>query len=196
MSVVVAARDTARLAAPVESGEHVELPDPTQVRYLTPHTCRIFEDERGALSVEVAGERVYGGVFAVYAFPVLRPNGYVSLVHSGGEGEEIEVGIVRAIEEFPPHQADLIRAALDRRYFVHTIQRILHIGWEYGFVSLKVETDKGPVEFLMRHQRKRAVDYGPRGKVLIDISENRYLIPDVSALDPKAYRTFTRIIYW
>jgi hypothetical protein len=171
-------------------------PDPTQARYLTPDVCRIHLGTYGALHVTVQGEAIYGGVFAVYAFPVGHPNEYISLVHTGSDDGEKEIGIIRDLAEFPEPQADLVRLALERRYFVHTIRRICRIGWKHGFVALDVETDKGRVEFLMRCQRKRAVDYGRRGKVLIDVSENRYLIPDVSRLSPREHRDFTRIIYW
>jgi hypothetical protein len=170
--------------------------DPTRVRYLTPDMCRIHLGSYGALHVTVADEQIYGGVYAVYAFPVGHPNGYISLVHTGGQEQEREIGIIRDLAEFPEPQAALVRSALERRYFVHTIRRIRRIGWKHGFVAFEVETDKGEVEFLMRRRRKRAVDYGRRGKVLIDVSQNRYLIPDVSRLSPKEHRDFTRIIYW
>ena len=51
---------------------------------------------------------------------------------------------------------------------------------KYGFLSFEVETDKGKVDFLMKRQGDQAVDYGDRGKVLIDVNGNR----------------FTRYIYW
>jgi hypothetical protein len=171
-------------------------PDPTRVRYLTPETCQIHLGTYGALHVTVKDEAIYGGVFAVYAFPVGHPNEYISLVHNGGEDGEKEIGIIRDLSQFPRPQADLVRLALERRYFVHTIQRIGRIGWKYGFVSLDVETDNGKASFLMRHERNRAVDYGRRGKVLIDVSDNRYLIPDLGDLSAREHRDFTRIIYW
>lgn len=170
--------------------------DPTQVRYLTPDTCQIHLGTYGALHVTVKAEGIYGGVYAVYAFPVGHPTRYISLVHTGGKDSEKEIGIIRDLADFPQAQADLVRLALERRYFVHTIRRIRRVGWKYGFVAFDVETDKGKVEFLMRCQRKRAVNYGQRGKVLIDVNHNRYLVPDLHRLSPKEHRDFTRIIYW
>ena len=37
---------------------------------------------------------------------------------------------------------------------------------------------------------------GGRGKILIDVDDNRYLIPDLDALDPKQRSDFQRYIYW
>lgn len=173
-----------------------DVADPTQVRYLRPDMCRIHLGSHGALHVTVGDERIYGGVYAVYAFPVGHPDEYISLVHSGGEGDEREIGIIRDLTSFPAEQANLVRQALRRRYFIHTVRRIRRIGWKSGFVAIDADTDKGDANILMRHERSRAVDYGRRGKVLIDVDLNRYLIPDVDRLSTRERRDFTRFIYW
>jgi hypothetical protein len=171
-------------------------PDPTKVRFLTPHMCRIHLGSHGALHVTVANERIYGGVYAAYAFPVAYPDKYIALIHSVGRGRDIEIGIIHDLNEFPPADADLVREALARRYFVHTITKLTSIGWKYGFIAVEAETDKGPVDFLMRWQYDRAVDYGQDGKVLIDVDENRYLIPDLRQLPPGELADLQRYIYW
>jgi len=170
--------------------------DPTHLRFLTPDMCRIHLGTHGALHVTVKNERIYGGVFAVFAFPVAYSQGYVSLVYSPRDDEEIEIGIIKNLNDFPPADAALVREALNRRYFVHTITHIRHIGWKYGLVSVDAETDKGDVSFLMRWQHDRAVDYGRRGKVLIDVDDNRYLIPDLEQLSQREFDEFRRYIYW
>lgn len=172
-------------------------PDPTRVRYLTPDICKIHLGSHGALHVTVVNDRIYGGVFAAYAFPVAHPDEYISLIHSAGEDkEQIEIGIIKDLDQFPPEQAQLIRDALRRRYFIHVINRIGHIGWKYGFVALDVDTDKGRASFMMHWSHDRAVDYGRRGKILIDVDDNRYLIPDLDKLTPKERSDFQRYIYW
>ncbi len=170
--------------------------DPTVPRYLTPEIARIHLGSRGALHVTVLNDRIYGGVYAACVFPVRKPNEYISLRHKNAKGEEVEVGIVRNLAEWPQTDRTLVQEALQRHYFVHTITRIYHIGWKYGFVAFDVETDKGPAQFLMRWQSDRAVDYGGRGKVLLDVDENRYLIPDIEALSPRERDEFSRYIYW
>jgi hypothetical protein len=48
----------------------------------------------------------------------------------------------------------------------------------------------------MHWKQDRAVDYGGRGKVLIDVSENQYVIPDMQKLTARERQDFTRYIYW
>ena len=171
-------------------------PPRTEIRYLTPETCRIHLGSLESLHCTVKNEGVYGGVYAVYVFPVAHKERYISLLQRRPDREDLEIGIIRDLDAFGEEERRLIRHALARRYFIHTITRIHEIGWRYGFVFMDVDTDKGRVEFLMKWQIDRAVDYGDGGKVLIDMNENRYLIPDLKALSDSERTDFTRIIYW
>jgi hypothetical protein len=171
-------------------------PCPTRVRYLAPGICTIHLGSHGALHVTVTNERIYGGVFAAYAFPVAHAEQFISLLYSNGEGKDIEIGVIRDLREFSDGEAELVRQALARRYFIHRVRQIHKIGWKHGMICLDLETDKGRIEVLMQWQHSKAVDYGRGGKVLIDLHNNRYLIPDLQRLSPREQRDFQRVIYW
>jgi hypothetical protein len=171
-------------------------PDPSVARYLTPEVARIHLGSRNALHVTVLNDRIYGGVYAAYVFPVRHPKRFVSLRHKNAKGDDIEVGVIRDLADWPQTDRALVEEALHRHYFVHTITRIHHIGWKYGFIAFDVETDKGPAKFLMRWHHDRAVDYGRGGKVLLDVDENRYLIPDLQTLPARERDEFLRYVYW
>jgi hypothetical protein len=79
---------------------------------------------------------------------------------------------------------------------VHTIERIDSINSWHNFLTFKVRTDLGNLEFIIRYAHDGALDYGRNGKILLDLEENRYLIPDVSALPQRDRRLFERYIYW
>ena len=182
--------------APPNDSDTVKPPGKTEVRYLHPDSCIIHVGTHSALHVTIKNERIYGGVYAVYAFPVAYPEGYISLMYTASDGKELEIGVIRDMKELPPEQINLVRQALVRRYFIHTITNIRRIAWKYGFVSFEVDTDKGQANFLMRWQHDRAADYGRSGKILIDTDQNRYLIPDMEKLQPDQRRDFQRYIYW
>ena len=171
-------------------------PDPTQARFLTPDICRVHLGNHGALHVTVMNERIYGGVYAAQAFPATYPDGYIALIHTVGEDKDLEIGVIRDLKEFPKADADLVREALARRYFIHTIMKFKSVTFKYGCVVMDVETDKGPASFMMRWSYDCAVDYGRRGKMLLDLDENRYLVPDVRKLPPRERNDFQRYIYW
>lgn len=170
--------------------------DPTVCRYLTPETARIHLGGRNALHVTVLNDRIYGGVYAACIFAVRHARKFISLRYKNAKGEDVEVGIIRDLADWPDADRALLEEALHRHYFVHTITRIVHVGWKYGYIAFDVETDKGPAQFLMRWQTDRAHDYGKGGKVLLDVDENRYLIPNVNALPVKERDEFLRYVYW
>jgi hypothetical protein len=174
------------------------LPDPRshRLRWLSPEIARIHRGEHGALYVTVQGESPYGGVYALRCLPVRYSSEYISLRYLEKENREIEVGLIRRIEDWPPEAGRLIRESLLKRYFVHTIRSIGRIEHFQGYLEFDVETDLGPHEFIMRWQVERAHDYGLNGKMLIDTDENRYLIPDVRDLSEDERRMFQRFIYW
>ncbi len=167
----------------------------TQIRFLTPENCRIHVGNLGALHVTVKGEGIYGGIYTAYAFPVAYPNGYISIVQTAGD-QDTEVGVIRDLSQFPESDAALVRQALQRRYFIHTVTRLKSITMQYNMLYLEVVTDKGELAFFMRWAQDRAVDYGLTGKVLIDVDDNRYLIPDLEKLSTRERVDFQRFIYW
>ncbi len=181
--------------SPAASNGNGAAADRTQIRFLTPANCRIHLGNLGALHVTVKGEGIYGGIYTAYAFPVAYPNGYISIVQTAGD-QDTEVGVIRDLDEFPPSDAALVRQALTRRYFIHTISRLKSIEMKYNMLYLEVSTDKGDLSFFMRWAQDRAVDFGQNGKVLIDVDDNRYLIPDLDGLTARERVDFQRYIYW
>jgi len=57
-------------------------------------------------------------------------------------------------------------------------------------------TDQGPAEFTMRWTQSQAQDFGERGKVLLDVEDNRFLIPDTDALPQRERELLQRYVYW
>lgn len=165
-------------------------------RWLTPEVALIHLGNLGALHVTVQNEAIYGGVFAVRCLPVHFPRQYISLRYLDSEKHEVEVGLIRNLDEWPDNAKKLISESLLKRYFLHTIIGINSIEVFSGYLNFDVETDLGPVQFMMRWQGDRAYNYGHGGKLLIDTDENRYLIPDVAKLSESERRLFLRYIYW
>jgi hypothetical protein len=109
------------------------------------------------------GEGIYGGIYTAYAFPVAYPNGFISIVQTAGD-QDTEVGVIRDLSDFPESDAALVRQALNRRYFVHTVARLKSIEMKYNMLFLEVSTDKGDISFFMRWAQDRAVDFGQNGR--------------------------------
>lgn len=165
-------------------------------RWLQPGSCRLYLGKHGALGVDVPGEEDYGGVFAIRCFPVHHPECYLSLRYFNTLKREVEVGIIVDLAQWDGETQSLVRQSLAKRYFVHTITTVHGIELFNGYLAVRVDTDLGPMEFMMRWRADQAQDYGESGKMLLDTEDNRYLIPNVEEL-PVAERDLVRkYIYW
>jgi hypothetical protein len=176
---------------PTEEGEAL----PFAPRWLTPGETRLQFGDRHTLQAAV-GTSLYDGVFAVRALPATAPEQYISLRYADGEGEEYEVGLVRDLSEWPTEARAVLEQALARRYFVRVITAIEGIELKHGLLDFRVRTDRGPVQFVMRNSHGQAQDHGENGKLLIDVDDNRYLVPDIDALERRQQALFRRYVYW
>jgi ATP-binding cassette subfamily B protein len=164
-------------------------------RWLLPGDTRIRPGEHDTLQV-LLGEEVHRGVFVVRALPATCPGRYISLRYADADGQEHEVGMIADLVDWPRGMRDLIEEALARRYFIRLITAVEGIELKYGLLTFRVRTGHGPADFTMRNSHSQAQDYGPAGKLLIDVDDNRYLVADVDALPRRQQALFRRYIYW
>ena len=141
-------------------------------------------------------ENISRGVFAVNLFPATNPDDYVSLRIWDRDGNEQEIGILRRINDWPMEAQIMVRAALERRYWLQTVTGVDNIKMEMGHLTLDVRTLHGPRKFTMRWSQAQVQDFGESGKVLLDLDDNRFLVPDIEALPPKEQELFLRYVYW
>jgi ATP-binding cassette subfamily B protein len=205
--VAVAASPCLRVVAsrtkrPSDEWEEWDVPDdgrpaelPFAPRWLTPQNVRLHLGDHNALQVTLADE-VHGGIFAVRALPATAPERYISLRFADADGQEHEVGMVRDLKDWPAPERLLLEQALRRRYFIREITAVEHIALKYGLLTFRVETDRGPAEFMMRNSHGYAQDFGDAGKLLIDVDDNRYLVRDIEALPRRQQLLFRRFVYW
>lgn len=187
-----AARPT---ATALREPECTSEPDRLAPRWLRPRTTHFRLGEHGTLEV-MLGDEVHGSVFAVRALPASCPEQFISIRYADGDGHEHEVGMVRDLADWPSRTRALLEEALARRYFVRSITAVERIELRYGLLTFQVQTDGGPAEFTMRNSHGQAQDYGPTGKLLTDVDDNRYLLADVNALPRRQQLLFRRYIYW
>src|SRR6185312_15104260 len=131
---------------------------------------------------------------AVNLFPATNPDDYISLRVWNRNGGEQEIGVLRRLGDWPAEAQSLVRRALERRYWLQTITGVESIKMELGHLTLDVRTLHGPRRFTMRWSQSQVQDFGESGKVLLDLDDNRYLVPDVEALPEREQEQFLRYV--
>jgi ATP-binding cassette subfamily B protein len=189
--------DDATEQAEDEPGPHEALKETDfSPLWLEPGRIRLREGPFRSLEVEMSDGTVHKSVFAVRCFPATRPDDFISLRTWDKDGHEHEVGIVRHLDQWTAGQQDLLRAALSRRYFLRRITAINDLKLEQGYLVFRVQTDQGPTQFTMRWTQSQAQEFGDRGKVLLDVEDNRFLIPDTDKLPQRERELLQRYVYW
>ncbi len=169
---------------------------PIALRWLDPSNTAFRYGPHDRLECWRSDECIGRSIFAVHTFPASFPDEYLSLRGLDAEGEEIEVGMIRRLEDWPADVQFKLRTALDRRYLLRQIVKIHSISLKFGYLDIDVDTNRGRAQFSMRWTQSQAIDFGDHGKLLIDTEENRYLVRDLRQLRPAEQELFMQYVYW
>lgn len=168
----------------------------TGVRRLDAAATRIARDAEGILTCTLADGTAYRGVFGVLMFPIRHPEEFVSLRYTDEGDKDHEIGLIVDLRAFPEEARALVRQSLARQTYERIVRRVFAVRYKHSLLFFDVETPTGRHGFVMWWRHDRAQDYGRQGKVLLDVFENRYVIPDVAALPAADRRAFQAFIYW
>ncbi|MBN1444918.1 MAG: DUF1854 domain-containing protein [Candidatus Omnitrophica bacterium] len=167
-----------------------------ELQILKPEDIKIFRGTFNLMHLMTKNGELYRGVSAVRAFPATYPDKFISLFYYDEKDRIKEIGLIEDIKVFPEDVREIIFHVMRKYYFSYTVLKIYSIKMEYGNLYFEVETDKGPKSFAMRRAAHRTIDYGESGKILLDVFDDRYVIPDVEEMDKIDRELFTRYIYW
>jgi hypothetical protein len=169
----------------VETYQQVQIPGGEEQRDILsvdPSKIRLFRDGKGILRLTIEGDRSYLTVRVSRAFPLSCSGGYIGF--SDGKGRQIAV--VDDLSVLDPESRRLVEEELRKRYFVARIERVDGVKEMFGVVQWKVQTDRGPREFLVRGMRESVFDLENDRVLIVDVDGNRYELPGLHELDSKS----------
>lgn len=167
-----------------------------RLRWLDPAADQITRDSQGILRLQRAADSAAQPVFVVRTFAASHPESYLSLRMYVEHSDDVELGLIRHLSDWPIEAQQGVRQMLDRRYLLPRIERIFHAKLAMGFLSLDVDTDRGRREVSLRWTNSSAVNFGEDGKLLIDTEDNQFVVPDVEKLPMADREKFLQFIYW
>jgi energy-coupling factor transporter ATP-binding protein EcfA2 len=173
-------------AAELALGADPTAPSPWLTRWLDPAEMRVTAGEHGVLTIELPSGTLFG-VSATRAFPATHSDEYLSVRHVDVHNRDYEVGMIRSLNEWPVEAQELIRRSLNRRYLLRVLTGIKSVWRSKGVLSCVATTDAGEIMFVLSGGPESIKKFGPRGRLLLDVDNNHYLIPDMSLL-PAARR--------
>lgn len=118
-------------------------------------------------------------------FPLTNQDMYITLLNR----EEKEVGFVRELSELDKASRDALQECFKEIYMIPKILRLLECEDKFGSLKWKVETDHGTVSFRIRNRHSDIKHlHGTKRIIIRDANDNRYEIPDYTAMDAHSNR--------
>jgi len=182
--------------------DQAQIPSPAEddadfsPHWIEPGSCELREGPLASLELVQADGSVIRSIFAVQCLPASQPDDFISLRTWDRDGQDRELGILRDLNAWSARSQALVREALGRRYFLRRITGIDEIKLECGYLLFAVRTHQGAARFMMRWTQSQVQDFGARGKVLLDVEDNRFLVTDVDLLVPRERELMQRYVYW
>jgi len=165
------------------------------IEWLEPGSRRFRVGRLGRIDMQAA-DGVPTGVFVVPAFPASQPESWLSVRRWNDTGDDVEIGMIRSLADWPPADREALQAALRRRSLVRVIRGIHGVRLVQGFLDFDVDTDVGRRSFSTRWTQGQVLDFGSGGRMLIDSEENRWVIPRVDDLPRADQERFLHYVYW
>jgi hypothetical protein len=120
-------------------------------------------------------------------FPRSDPDHWIALLDHDGH----ELGCLDDPKILDEASGKWLQQVLVQREFVPVIQRITWVSGNSEPCEWRVETDRGPTEFILKEEQDIR-RLGTHGVLVLDAHRIRYLIPDRRALDDYSQR----IVEW
>lgn len=118
-------------------------------------------------------------------FPLTNQDMYITLLNR----EEKEVGFVRELSELDEASREALQECFKEFYMIPKILRLLECEDKFGSLKWKVETDHGTVSFRIRNRHSDIKHlHGTKRIIIRDANDNRYEIPDYTAMDAHSNR--------
>ncbi|MBQ9112500.1 MAG: DUF1854 domain-containing protein [Clostridia bacterium] len=118
-------------------------------------------------------------------FPFTNHTMYITLLDSN----EREYGFVRDLEEIDGESRRALEECFKEYYMIPKITRLISSEDKFGTLKWRLDTDRGEVTIRIRNRQSDIkVLQGTHRVIIRDSNDNRYEIPDYTAMDAHSSR--------
>jgi len=153
-------------------------PGVSDVRFLDARKL-LFVRRGVAVNMTFGNELSYLDVKIIRLFPIGQPDRFFSIRSNDNE----EIGILRDAGDLDSNSRHVLAEALQRRYLVPVVKRVLAVKERFDVVDWQVETNLGYRTITIRNLRENVEQPAPNRYLLTDVDGNRYDVVNVEELD-------------
>ncbi len=160
------------------------------MKILSKDDIKFEKSPTGVLNCRLKDGTVHEHLHCVTLFPLTLPEQFISVIKEI-EQEIEEIGIIMSLDGFGEDQQQLVRHAIDERYFVPEILDIAKLNSKqvkrgHGFDEWEITTDRGKKVMYLFNPRENMSVNSAGVIILTDIEKNRYKITDLEKLPQSA----------
>ena len=147
--------------------------------YIDQYTGRITRSDIYLVTLTLKDGTVIQDLEPRKLFPVTNPDMYITLL----DNDVKEVAFVRDLEELDAASAAVLKECFADYYRIPQITKLLSSNEKFGSLTWHVETDRGTVSFRIRNRHSDIKCMNGKRILVRDTNDNRYEIPDYTAMD-------------
>ena len=149
--------------------------------YIDRYTGTIERSDLYLVRLTMKDGRVFEDLEPRMLFPITNPTMFITLL----DQRECELGFVRDLEEIDDTSRQALEECFREYYMIPKILRVISCEDKFGSLKWTVDTDRGRVSFAVRNRHSDIKHLRGSNRVMIrDSNDNRYEIPDHTAMDP------------
>ncbi len=153
--------------------------------YIDKYTGALERTDLYLVKLTMKDGTVYENLEPRKLFPFSHESMYITLLNS----EEREVGFVRDLGELDKNSRAALEECFREYYMIPKILRVIASEDKFGSLKWTVETDRGQIQFRIQNRNSDIkILRGSHRVIVRDSNDNRYEIPDYTALDPHSTR--------
>ena len=153
--------------------------------YVDRYTGKIERSDLYLVKLTMRDGTVYENLEPRMLFPFTNHTMYITLL----DDHEKELGFVRDLEEIDEDSRKALEECFHEYYMIPKISRVLDCEDKFGTLKWRVETDRGEITFRIRNRHSDIKHlWGTKRVIVRDSNDNRYEIPDYTALDARSNR--------
>ena len=153
--------------------------------YVDKYTGKLKRSDLYLVTLTMKDGSIYEELEPRRLFPFSNSNMYISLLSK----EENEVAFVRDLSELDEASREALEECFREYYMIPKITKLLECEDKFGSLRWRVMTDRGEISFRIRNRNSDIKKlYGTNRVIVRDSNDNRYEIPDYTAMDNASKR--------
>jgi hypothetical protein len=146
---------------------------------LVPASALRIEAAEGSLLKIRQGAKLWDACHIALCRPLIAPEGMGLVFDKDGK----ELAVVEGLESLDAASKKALQRSLRLRSLNAKVTAVTALAHQYGAVHCRVETDRGPREFVIKGLTENVRWLSDTRIIITDVDGNRFEIPDMAALD-------------